>query len=61
MYQPPRFGSSAAQVPDSPDTSPLLTPDKHHRLQQVPVLRAASFCNFPQDRNDDIQHSKHCK
>ena len=34
VYQPPRFGS-AAQVPDSPDTSPLLTPDEHHRLQQL--------------------------
>eukprot|EP01035_Chromulina_nebulosa_P069344 gene69344-biopygen24944 len=34
VYQPPRFGS-AAQVPDSPDTSPPLTPDEHHRLQQL--------------------------
>jgi hypothetical protein len=35
VYQPPRFGSAAAQVPESPDTSPLLTPDEHHRLQQL--------------------------
>ena len=34
VYQPPRFGS-AAQVPDSPDISPPLTPDEHHRLQQL--------------------------
>ncbi len=29
---PPRFGS-AAQKPDDPDISPLLTIDEHHRLQ----------------------------
>jgi hypothetical protein len=29
---PPRFGS-AAQKPDDPDISPLLTVDEHHRLQ----------------------------
>ena len=32
VYLPPRFGA-AAQTPDDPDTSPLLTPDEHHRLQ----------------------------
>eukprot|EP01036_Dinobryon_divergens_P033664 gene33664-biopygen26658 len=34
IYQPPRFGS-AAQIPDFPDTSPPVTPDEHHRLQQL--------------------------
>ena len=32
VYVPPRFGS-AAQKPDDPDISPLLTIDEHHRLQ----------------------------
>ncbi len=34
IYLPPRFGA-AAQTPDDPDTSPLLTPDEHHRLQML--------------------------
>ena len=34
VYQPPRFGT-AAHTPDSPDTSPLLTVDQHHNLQQL--------------------------
>jgi len=34
VYQPPRFGA-AAQAPEVPDTSPLLTPDEHHRLQML--------------------------
>jgi hypothetical protein len=34
IYLPPRFGA-AAQTPDDPDTSPLLTPEKHHRLQML--------------------------
>ena len=34
VYQPPRFGA-AAPTPDSPDTSPLLTADEHHNLQQL--------------------------
>ena len=32
VYVPPRFGS-AAQTPDTPDSSPLLTVDEHYRLQ----------------------------
>ena len=32
VYVPPRFGS-AAQKPATPDISPLLTADEHHRLQ----------------------------
>eukprot|EP01036_Dinobryon_divergens_P061892 gene61892-biopygen31968 len=31
VYQPPRFGA-AAQSPETPDLSPLLTFDEHHRL-----------------------------
>jgi hypothetical protein len=34
VYLPPRFGA-AAQSPKSPDLSPLLTFDEHHRLQQL--------------------------
>ena len=34
IYQPPRFGA-AAQTPTAPDTSPLLTADQRHRLQQL--------------------------
>jgi hypothetical protein len=34
VYQPPRFGA-AAHTPDSPDTSPPLTADEHHHLQQL--------------------------
>ena len=34
VYQPPRFGA-AAQTPAALDTSPLLTADEHHRLQQL--------------------------
>ena len=33
-YQPPRFGA-AAHTPDSSDTSPSLTADEHHNLQQL--------------------------
>ena len=36
-------------------------PLKMQELVKVPVLRAASCCSSPQDLNDDIQHSKHCK
>ena len=32
VYVPPRFGS-AAQTPDTPDSSPLLTVDEYYRLQ----------------------------
>ena len=34
VYQPPRFGKEA-QTPAPPDTSPLLTSEEHHRLQQI--------------------------
>jgi hypothetical protein len=34
VYQPPRFGKEA-QTPSPPDTSPLLTFEEHHRLQQI--------------------------
>ena len=34
IYKPPRFGA-AAQTPESPDTSPLLSTAEHHRLQQL--------------------------
>jgi len=34
IYLPPRFGA-AAQTPEAVDTSPLLTADEHHRLQQL--------------------------
>ena len=34
IYQPPRFGA-AAHTPDSPDTSPPLTAEEHHNLQQL--------------------------
>ena len=34
VYQPPRFGA-AAHTPDSPDTSPPLTTEEHHNLQQL--------------------------
>ena len=34
VYQPPRFGA-AAHTSDSLDTSPPLTADEHHNLQQL--------------------------
>ena len=34
VYQPPRFGKEV-QTPAPPDTSPLLTFEEHHRLQQI--------------------------
>jgi hypothetical protein len=35
IYLPPHFFGAAAQTPDDPDTSPLLTPEEHHRLQML--------------------------
>ena len=35
IYLPPRFFGAAAQTPDDPDTSPLLTPEEQHRLQML--------------------------
>jgi hypothetical protein len=43
VYVPPRFGS-AAQKPATPDISPLLTADEHHRLQCLLMCSRSFTC-----------------